>query len=64
MEERAWLLDPAGRMVPALVQHQTGRLPLAIGFRGDLRVNYLQEEAVVGFRKHFHLPLSVACVNT
>jgi hypothetical protein len=58
MEERAWLLDPAGRMVPALVQYQAGRFPVAVGFKGDLRINYLQEEVVVAFRKHFHLPLS------
>jgi hypothetical protein len=58
MEERAWLLDPAGRMVLALVQHQGGRLPLAVGFKCDLRVNYLQEEVVIALRKHFHLPLS------
>ena len=45
-------------MVPALMQHQAGRFPLTVGFKGDLRINYLQEEVVVALRKHFQLPLS------
>lgn len=52
------LLDPAGRMVPTLVQHQARRFLLAVGFKGDLRINYLQEEVVVALWKHFHLLLS------